>query len=326
MTPERVRVGTRGSQLALWQARWVQRELAERRPDLEVVIEVIKTKGDKILDSPLSKIGDKGLFTREIEQALLRRDIDLAVHSLKDLPTHLPEGLAIGAVSRREDVRDVFISHPQNDGKRLLDQPEGARIATGSLRRKSQILNLRNDFEVIDIRGNVNTRIRKLRESDWSGMILARAGVVRLGLLESVSETLPEDLLLPAVGQGALGVEVRENDSRVGAIVAELHHEPTFQSTLAERSLLRRLEGGCQIPIGAYGRYDTSGGTGTRLLLDALVGSLDGSTVIRRRIEGTPQDAARLGVELADLLLSAGADTILRDIRKAAEVPHEPSR
>jgi hydroxymethylbilane synthase len=326
MTPERVRVGTRGSQLALWQARWVRQELAERRPDLEVVIEVIKTKGDRILDSPLSKIGDKGLFTREIEQALLRRDIDLAVHSLKDLPTLLPEGLGIGAVSRREDVRDVFISHPRSDSRKLLGLPEGARIATGSLRRKSQILNLRNDFEVIDIRGNVNTRFRKLDESDWSGMILARAGVARLGLLESVSETLSEDLLLPAVGQGALGVEIRDDDVRVSAIVRELNHEPTSRSTLAERSLLRRLEGGCQIPIGAYGRYDTSGGSGTRLLLDALVGSLDGGTVIRRRIEGPPEDAPRLGVELAESLLSAGADDILRDIRRAAESPHEPPR
>ncbi|MGB2958465.1 MAG: hydroxymethylbilane synthase, partial [Bacteroidota bacterium] len=171
MTAERVRIGTRGSELALWQARWVQSQLAKRRPGLDIVIEIIRTKGDRIIDSPLSKIGDKGLFTREIEQALLRRDIDLAVHSLKDLPTQLPAGLIIGAVSEREDVRDVFIPHPENEIRDLLGQSAGARIATGSLRRRCQLLNLRKDFSVVDIRGNLNTRMRKLEESDWAGMI-----------------------------------------------------------------------------------------------------------------------------------------------------------
>jgi len=325
MTAERVRIGTRGSELALWQARWVQSQLARRRPDLDVVIEIIRTKGDRIIDSPLSKIGDKGLFTREIEQALLRRDIDLAVHSLKDLPTQLPAGLIIGAVSEREDVRDVFIPHPENKTRDLLGQSAGARVATGSLRRRCQLLNLRKDLSVIDIRGNLNTRMRKLEESDWAGMILARAGVVRLGMFERAGETLSAELFLPAVGQGALGVEIREEDSRVRAIVGELNHEPTECSTAAERALLRRLEGGCQIPIGAYAKVETADGVEDRLTLDALVGSLDGNTVIRNRTEGSPGEAEELGVALAESLLRAGADRILRDIRSDAGSGHEPA-
>jgi hydroxymethylbilane synthase len=325
VTAERVRIGTRGSELALWQARWVQSQLAKRRPGLDVVIEIIRTKGDKIIDSPLSTIGDKGLFTREIEQALLRRDIDLAVHSLKDLPTQLPAGLIIGAVSEREDVRDVFIPHPENEIRDLLGQSAGARIATGSLRRRCQLLNLRKDFSVVDIRGNLNTRMRKLEESDWAGMILARAGVVRLGMFERAGETLSAELFLPAVGQGALGVEIREEDSRVQAIVGELNHEPTLCSTAAERALLRRLEGGCQIPIGAYARVEAADRVEDGLILDALVGSLDGNTVIRNRTEGSPEEAEQLGVALAESLLRAGADRILRDIRSDAGSTHEPA-
>lgn len=324
MTSERLRIGTRGSELALWQATWIKNELATRRPDLEVAVEIIRTTGDKIIDSPLSKIGDKGLFTREIEQALLRDDIDLAVHSLKDLPTQLPEGLLIGAVSEREDVRDVFIPHPENELGRLLEQSDGARIATGSLRRRCQLLNLRKDFWVVDIRGNLNTRMRKLEESDWAGMMLAHAGVVRLGLLGRAGETLPTELFLPAVGQGALAVEIREEDSRVRAIVAELNHEPTRRATAAERALLRRLEGGCQIPIGAYARVEETDGIGDRLTLDALVGSLDGTTVIRDRATGRAEEAEQLGLALAESLLRAGADRILRDIRSATGSHHEP--
>jgi hydroxymethylbilane synthase len=324
MTAERIRIGTRGSELALWQARWVQSELARRRPDLEVEIEVIKTKGDKIIDSPLSKIGDKGLFTREIEQALLRRDIDLAVHSLKDLPTQLPDGLRIGAVLEREDVRDVFIPRPGNENQTMLGQPPGARIATGSLRRRCQLLNLRKDFSVVDIRGNLNTRMRKLEKSDWAGMILARAGVARLGMLERAGEVLSPELFLPAVGQGALGVEVREEDLRVRAIVEELNHEPTLRSTTAERALLRRLEGGCQIPIGAYAQIETDDGLEPRLTLDALVGSLDGNTLVRDQAAGSPGEAEQLGIALAESLLRAGADQILRKIRSGVGSPNEP--
>jgi hydroxymethylbilane synthase len=318
MTSERLRVGSRGSDLALWQARWVQRTLAKKVPGLKIEIEIIKTKGDKILDSPLSKIGDKGLFTREIESALLNNEIDLAVHSLKDLPTELPGGLAIGAVCEREDVRDVFIPHPNNPIRKLLDQPNGSKVATGSLRRKCQLLNVRPDFQIIEIRGNLNTRMKKLEESDWAGMMLACAGVVRLGWVDKIGEVLEATFMLPAVGQGALGIEIRERDTKVASYVSRLHHEPTSQSVLAERALLRRLEGGCQVPIGTYGRIVDG-----RLELDAIVGSLDGKTVVRGATGGSPSEADSLGTGLAERLLLDGADEILRQIRGAS---HEAER
>jgi hydroxymethylbilane synthase len=318
---EHVTIGSRGSELALWQARWVEQELRKRFRKLEVSIVVIKTTGDKILDSPLSKIGDKGLFTREIEQALLSGEIDLAVHSLKDLPTELPDGLTVGAITRREDVREAFIPHPGNPEKRLLDQPDGAKIATGSLRRKCQLLNMRPDFDIIDLRGNLNTRLKKLEESDWAGMILARAGVVRLGWEQRIGETIDAQQLLPAVGQGALGVEIRIGDKRIGHIVRELHHLPTAQAALAERALLRELEGGCQVPIGTYARIEKDHENTSRLLLDALVGSLDGRTIVRGKVHGNPSDAELLGTSLADSLLKSGADRILRSIRL-----HTPSK
>jgi hydroxymethylbilane synthase len=321
MTSDVLRIGSRGSDLALWQARWVRDQLLLRFPALEILLTIIKTKGDKILDAPLSKIGDKGLFTREIEHALLAGEIDLAVHSLKDLPTELPEGLTIGAVCEREDVRDVFIPHPSNKNSRLLDQPQGARIVTGSLRRRCQLLNLRPDFTIIDVRGNLNTRLQKLDTSEWAGMILARAGVVRLGWEARIGETIPGEMLLPAVGQGALGVEIREGDAHCSSLVGALSHVPTTQATAAERALLRTLEGGCQVPIGALGRVVPGGGKG-RLVLDALVGSLDGRIIVRDRIEGAPEAAGAIGIELATTLLRKGADVILRDIRSSAIEPH----
>lgn len=313
MPSDTLTIGSRGSELALWQAKWVQRELTERFNGLQIEIQIIKTKGDKILDSPLSKIGDKGLFTREIESALLKKKIDLAVHSLKDLPTEFPKGLKLGAICKREDVRDVFIPHPKNPIKKLLDQPKGARIATGSLRRKCQLLNLRPDFQIVDIRGNLNTRIKKLEESGWAGMILARAGVVRLGWNDIVGETLDPATILPAVGQGALGIEIRERDRRVAKYVSVLHHHSTAQAALAERALLRRLEGGCQVPIGTYGRMQD--GSADNLLLDAMVGSIDGRKVIRGKIRGPSAEAETLGKKLAEQLLAVGAKEILRQIR-----------
>ena len=314
-TIDRVTIGSRGSELALWQAGWVQKALQQRFSHLDIPIQIIKTKGDKVLDSPLSKIGDKGLFTREIELALLSGDIDIAVHSLKDLPTELPRGLTIGATCEREDVRDVFIPHPKNPIRTLLDQPKGSRIATGSLRRKCQLLHVRSDFQIIDIRGNLTTRLKKLEESDWAGMMLARAGVVRLGWEDRVGETLDSEKILPAVGQGALGIEIREEDKRVADIVAALHHTPTAQAALAERAMLRALEGGCQIPIGAYARIET-GRYGERTLkMDGVVGSLDGKSVIRGKIQGMPENAEAMGTQLAETLLHSGADRILRDIR-----------
>jgi len=316
-----VKIGTRGSELALWQAQWVQRVLGERHPDLSLIIEIIKTKGDKILDSPLTKIGDKGLFTREIEQALLSCEIDLAVHSLKDLPTELPEGLTIGAVSEREDVRDVFIPHPANPRMKLLEQPPGAKIATGSLRRRCQLLNLRPDFAIIDIRGNLNTRMNKLTESDWAGMMLARAGVVRLGWEARIGETVDADVILPAVGQGALGVEIRKGDDRILRLVSSLVDKRTERATAAERALLHRLEGGCQVPIGTYARVTADEDGKPHLLLDAMVGSLDGRSVVRGKTQGDPSRAERLGVDLAETLLAAGADRILSRIRSSEPNP-----
>ena len=314
MGNERLNIGSRGSDLAMWQARWVQRALEKKFKGLKVGILTIKTKGDKILDSPLSKVGDKGLFTREIEHALLKNEIDIAVHSLKDLPTELPAGLTIGAICEREDVRDVFIPHPRNPTKKLVDQPRGSRIATGSLRRKCQLLNLRPDLEIVDIRGNLNTRLEKLRQSDWAGMLLARAGVVRLGWTDLIGDTLDASTMLPAVGQGALGIEIRDGDGRVAGCVSSLHHTPTAQAAFAERALLHRLEGGCQVPIGTFGRIDAGGA----LVLDAIVGSLDGRKVVRGKVQGSPGDAVALGERLADQLLERGAKEILAGIREAS--------
>jgi hydroxymethylbilane synthase len=307
-----LRIGSRGSELALWQARWVERKLSGLYPALSISIQIIKTTGDRVLDAPLSKIGDKGLFTREIEHALLSGEIDLAVHSLKDLPTALPEGLMLGAVCEREDVRDVFIPHPGNAVRTLREQPEGSKVATGSLRRKCQLLALRPDFTIVDIRGNLNTRMKKLDESGWAGMMLAQAGVVRLGWDERIGESLDPLMILPAVGQGALGIEIRENDPDTLQLLQALHHEDTAAATRAERSLLKTLEGGCQVPIGTYGRV--SDGT---LSLDAMVGSLDGKRTVRGTITGPMTQAEQLGEKLASRLLVDGADKILGEIRQA---------
>ncbi len=303
-------LGSRGSQLALWQTEWVKSELEKKFPKLHLEIQIIKTTGDKILDSPLSKIGDKGLFTREIEQAMLDKKIDAAVHSLKDLPTQLPEGLCIGAVSRREDVRDVFISNKKKNHTNIEELPQGATIATSSLRRKSQLLAWRSDFQIVDVRGNLNTRLAKLDESEWDGMLLARAGVVRLGFNERITEELPLEKMLPAVGQGALAIEIRHDDTQVAEIIASLNSQPTFISTSGERALLRYLEGGCQIPIGAYGRIEEN-----IFYLDALIGSLDGKKIVRGKIHGSPDDAEKLGKQLARILYDGGGKEILDSIR-----------
>ena len=315
-----LRIGSRGSDLALWQARWVESEIRRIVPACDVSIEVIRTKGDRILDSPLSQIGDRGLFTREIEEALLEKRIDCAVHSLKDLPTDLPPGLSFGATCRREDVRDVFIPHPANPVRTLLDQKQGASIATGSLRRRSQILAKRPDFRIVDIRGNLNTRMNKLEESDWEGMILACAGVTRLGWEESIGEIIPVDVLLPAAGQGAIAVEIRTGDGVTASLLSGLDDRSTACAVEAERALLRTLEGGCQVPIGAYARIET---TGKRRLLhiDAMVASLDGTTVVRGRTHGFPSGAGEIGRALAETLLAGGAERILREIRSSVPPP-----
>jgi hydroxymethylbilane synthase len=315
MATETVRIGSRGSDLALWQAHWVRDRLIERFPAKTFVVEIIKTTGDKILDAPLSRIGDKGLFTREIEHALLSRSIDLAVHSLKDLPTTLPDGLLLGAVTEREDVRDVFLPRPGNPIRTFAQQPQGARIATGSLRRKCQLLHVRPDLGIVDIRGNLNTRYKKLTESDWAGMVLARAGVLRLGWEDRIGESLDPLIILPAVGQGALGIEIRADDDQTLAEVLTLHHQATGQSTTAERALLRTLEGGCQVPIGTYARVTAGAEGAPQMVLDAMVGSLDGKQVVRGTVSGPPVRAEELGERLAADLLQRGARSILEKIR-----------
>ena len=315
MTTETVRIGSRGSDLALWQAHWVRDRLTERFPGKTFTVEIIKTTGDRILDAPLSRIGDKGLFTREIEHALLAGSIDLAVHSLKDLPTTLPDGLLLGAVTEREDVRDVFLPRPGNRVRAFAQLPHGARIATGSLRRKCQLLHVRPDLEIVDIRGNLNTRYKKLAESDWAGMILARAGVLRLGWEDRIGESLDPLFILPAVGQGALGIEIRADDDQTLAAVLTLHDQATGQSTAAERALLRALEGGCQVPIGTFARVAAVAEGAPVLVLDAMVGSLDGKQVVRGMVSGPPDHAEELGERLAADLLQRGARSILDSIR-----------
>ena len=310
MAVNRLIVGTRGSELALWQSSFVKSKLSASHPTLQVELQVIKTLGDKILDSPLAKIGDKGLFTKEIERALLEKVIDLAVHSLKDVPTQLPLGLTIGAISEREDVRDVFIGHPKKNYRRFADLPRGAQIATGSLRRKSQLLHHRPDFRIVDIRGNLNTRMKRLEESDWDGMILARAGVKRLGWDTRITEILPLDIMLPAVGQGALALEVRDEDDDTQRIINSLHHEETARAVVGERTFLRFLEGGCQVPIGTHGRIENG-----VFKLDAVIGSIDGTRAVRGTISGSPSASAHLGEELALQLLSEGGREILEEIR-----------
>ena len=310
-------IGTRGSELALWQTNWVAGELKRLHSHLSIDIVKIKTTGDKILDSPLSKIGDKGLFTKELETALLEKKIDLAVHSLKDVPTQVSEGLIIGAVCRREDVRDVFISHPKKKYISLTDVPHGGTIATGSLRRKCQLLQHRPDLNIADIRGNLATRKQKLEQSDWDGMLLARAGLVRLGWESLITEVLEPTFILPAVGQGALAIEIRSDDTTLRELLLAMNDEMTLHATLAERALLRKLEGGCQIPIGTFGRVE--GGT---LKLDAVVGSIDGKKIVKGKTEGAPASAEELGVSLANDLLNKGAKEILDEIRNNSVPEH----
>lgn len=305
-------IGTRGSDLALWQSGWVASELRRRHRSLEVELRTIKTTGDKVLDSPLAKIGDRGLFTKEIERALLDESIDLAVHSLKDLPTNITEGLTIGAVTARDDVRDVFISHTRKKYASLAGVPAGGTVATGSLRRKCQLLHHRPDLQIADIRGNLKTRIEKLRDSDWDGMLLAKAGVTRLGWDDMISEILPPTFILPAVGQGALAIEIRRGDGASANLIGPLDDIATAQATRGERALLRFLEGGCQIPIGTYGRIESG-----RFVMDAVIGSLDGTNVVRGSVEGDPANSEMLGESLASELLRKGADAILEEIRRA---------
>lgn len=306
MTTRELKIGTRGSQLALYQANWVRDELLRAHPDLVVTLVKIKTTGDKIQDAPLAKIGGKGLFVKEIEEALLRDRIDLAVHSIKDVPTEFPEGLHLAAITKREDPKDVFISREKT---RLKDLPKGAKIGTSSLRRQAQLLHFRNDFEMIPLRGNLDTRLKKLWSMNLDGIVLALAGVKRLGLEEKITEIIPVEISLPAIGQGALGIETRADDEEVEKRIRFLNDSVTAVAVSAERAFLKKLEGGCQVPIAAYGQT-----TEAILRLEGLVGTVDGKRLIRHRLEGPVEKAESLGVELAEVLLSQGAREILDEV------------
>ena len=308
---QKIIIGSRGSELALWQANFVKKELEKRNKNVSVEIRIIKTKGDKILDVALSKIGDRSLFTKELEVELLNKKIDLAVHSLKDLQTKIPKGLKLSAVTKRHNVQDVLISRKK--GTTIFDLPEDATVATGSLRRRSQLLHLRPDLNIVELRGNVPSRIKKFLESDWDAIILARAGIERLNLSKYISSIIKTEVMLPAVGQGALGIETRADNKIVNDIVKSIHHEETYKAVLAERALLKTLEGGCQVPIGALAKVMSNG-----LHIDALVGSLDGSLTFRKKIRGSKNDPEKVGNKLANDLLRAGAKTILKEIYKTA--------
>lgn len=303
-------IGSRGSALALWQANYVSTMLKSKF-GVETEIIKIKTTGDKILDSPLAKIGSKGLFVKEIEIALQEGSIDIAVHSAKDLPTETPEGLLIAAFLMREDPRDALISR---NGLKLDELPEGAIIATSSLRRRAQLLNLRPDLQLVDVRGNVDTRVRKMNEGQFDAILLAKAGLKRLGYENIITEIISTDVLLPAVGQGSIAIECRENDEKFLNMARELADENTTAAILAERSLMRTLQGGCQVPIGALGLKKRN-----TLALEAVVASVDGSRLVRSSLLGNLKKPEKLGVALAEKLLESGADEILREIRFISE-------
>jgi len=312
MTPpgKQIVIGSRASKLALYQAEWVRARLTAAHGDVTFTVKEISTSGDEILDKPLSELGGKGVFTKEIEDALLDRSIDLAVHSLKDVPTELPPGLVLAATTKREDVHDVFIPHPSSKNRSIDSLPAGSTIATGSLRRRAQILSWKKGFKVVDLRGNLTTRFAKLDKSSWAGIVLARAGIVRLGFADRIGETIATDRMMPAVGQGALGIEIREGDNNIGPLLEAIANEAATFSTTAERAFLGRLEGGCKVPIGAHGRIESND-----LILDGLVASLDGTRIYKGKVNGDPSDAQKLGVRLAEVLLKSGAGTALAEIR-----------
>ena len=299
----KIRIATRKSALALWQAEIVKAELLKYHADLDVELVPMSTQGDKILDTPLAKIGGKGLFVKELETAILEDRADIAVHSMKDVPVAFPEGLQLQTICLREDPRDAFVS---NQFRSLAELPQGAVVGTSSLRRQCQIKALRPDLQVRDLRGNVNTRLKKLDNGEFAAIILAAAGLIRLGFAERIASYLTVDSSLPANGQGAVGIECRSDDAQVQALLAPLEHSLTRQCVLAERAMNRALQGGCQVPIGAFAILE-----GEQLWLRGLVGSLDGQQIIRDDVRGSIDAAEQLGQQLAEQLLAAGAGEIL---------------
>ena len=307
MNVRKIVIGSRGSDLALWQANFIKSELKKKHSNLEIEIKIIKTKGDKILDVALSKIGDKGLFTKELEQKLLNNEIDIAVHSLKDLQTELPKGLKLACVTKRHSVEDVLIARKKRMTIEKLKT--GATVATGSLRRKAQLKHIRPDINVVELRGNVPTRIEKFYKSNWDAIILARAGVERLKLSKYISSIINTNEMLPAVGQGALGIEIKSTNKFAEKILKPIHDENTFAAVTAERNFLKILEGGCQVPIGAFAEVKSNG-----LYLTGLVSTIEGDLTLSKTLRGSKKNPQLLGKKLASDLIKAGAKKILNEI------------
>lgn len=306
MKSHKIIIGSRGSQLALWQANWVKSQLENLHGNADISIRVITTSGDKIKDVPLSKIGGKGLFVKEIEEALLAKEIDLAVHSMKDVPIEIPSQLEISIITKRENPLDALIS---KNGKKLADLPQGATIGTSSLRRSSQLLNYRNDFKIHPLRGNVDTRLKKVEEGKYDAILLASAGLNRLGWSNRITEEISHEIIIPAMGQGALGIETRLGDSKTYNFISSLNHEQTNYEVSAERALVGKLDGGCQVPIGAYAKIEDN-----LITLKGLVASLDGKIIHKSEIVGPIDDAINIGQDLGEELLKMGANEILEKL------------
>jgi len=306
MSDNIVKIATRKSPLALWQAEFVKAELLKHHPDLQIELVKMVTQGDKILDTPLAKVGGKGLFVKELEVGMLEGDADIAVHSMKDVPVEFPDGLHLAVICEREDPRDAFVSNTFNSIDKL---PQGAKVGTSSMRRECQLRANRPDLEILSLRGNVNTRLRKLDDGEYDAIILAAAGLKRLGFDDRIKHAIDPLVSLPAIGQGAVGIECRSDDKRINDLIAPLNHTETAIRVAAERAMNSRLEGGCQVPIGGYAVLEHG-----VILLRGLVGKPDGTEIIRGDISGKPEDAAELGTVLADDLLSRGAKEILQEV------------
>ena len=304
----KIRIGTRGSKLALWQANFIASQLKNKYPCLEIELFNIKTKGDKILDSPLSKIGGKGLFTKELEIQMLEKNIDLAVHSLKDVPVQFEPEFTIAALTKRETPFDAFVS---NKYKTFNDLPANAKIGTSSLRRRAQLLTIRSGFDIVDLRGNIDTRLKKLDTDDFDAIILAAAGLKRLGYSNRINEILPTNIMLPAVGQGVLAIETLANDSKLHEMLQFLDDKETHIAVTAERAFLKVVDGGCQVPVGVYAQISDG-----NLNVEAIIASIDGQKVFRDKMIGSPADAESLGKTLANKLLNDGGRKILEELIK----------
>lgn len=309
-----IRIGSRKSQLALVQTYWVKDQLQQAFPDRTFEVHTMSTQGDKILDVALAKIGDKGLFTKELEVGMINGDIDFAVHSLKDLPTRLPEGLMLGCVTERENPADALVVHEKHKDKQLDTLPEGAVIGTSSLRRLAQLRHHFPHLSFKDVRGNLNTRLAKLDAGEYDALILAVAGLERLGMSDRIHQAIPAEISLHAVGQGALGIECRTDDAEVLELLKALQHQPTADRCYAERAFLRELEGGCQVPIGVNTVLDEDS-----LTLTGIVASLDGQNLVKDSVTGPAAEAERLGTELAHCLREQGAQEILDEILATIE-------